>query len=223
VRIGKKNQIWVHVDGAFGGSLLLSSQGNQLFKGLEQSDSFAWDPHKLMNIPLIASVILVNNKQQLRQNLTALNDDYLYHENDTADYDLGKKSLQCGRRVDALKLWLAWKFYGDAGYRSRMDNLLNVADYFAKRIDSDPHFEAIVVRQTTTVCFRYLPQQPHDVDTLNEQIREALRKQGNSMVNYGYLGKRFAFRWVVANNEATTADVDRFFENFMHIATQLDQ
>ncbi len=128
--IAKKYKIWFHIDGSFGGSLILSKKNKALFKGLEKADSFAWNPHKLMNIPLVCSAILVKEKNRLYHNLTDLHDDYIFHDTESGSCDLGKKSIQCGRRVDALKLWLAWKFYGNKGYAQRMDRLIEMASYF---------------------------------------------------------------------------------------------
>lgn len=220
VELARKYQIWVHVDGSFGGSLILSPEAKELFKGIEKTDSFAWNPHKLMNIPLICSVILVNDKERLYRNLTKLNDDYIFHETETGSCDLGKKSIQCGRKVDALKLWLAWKYYGEDGYVERMNNLLKTATYFEGRIKSDINFELLVPRQSLTVCFRYLPKNSNDFNKINEQIREELRKSGKSIVNYGYLNGTFAFRWVVANAETNIKDVDEFLDNFLEIAVK---
>jgi len=222
IAIAKKYDIWIHVDGSFGGSLILSTKTKHLFKGVEKSNSFAWDPHKLMNIPLVCSVILINENDRLYKNLTKLNDDYIFHETETGTCDLGKKSIQCGRKVDALKLWLSWKYYGDEGYTARINNLVEIAEYFEQRIKSDSNFELIVPRQTLTVCFRYKPKYITDIDRINEDIREELRKSGKTIVNFGFIDGKFVYRWVVANAETTKKDVDVFFENFFEVAEKLD-
>jgi glutamate/tyrosine decarboxylase-like PLP-dependent enzyme len=117
-----KHNIWLHADGSFGGSLILSEKHRHTMKGLEKTDSFAWNPHKLMNIPLVCSVILVKQKETLQYNLTDLNTDYIFHDIDEIE-DLGKKSIQCGRRVDAVKLWFAWKYFGLKGYQHALTTL----------------------------------------------------------------------------------------------------
>jgi glutamate/tyrosine decarboxylase-like PLP-dependent enzyme len=77
--ICERHNIWLHADGAFGGSLLLSEEHRHLLKGLERTDSFVWDPHKIMNIPLICSALLIKEKGTLKNNITDINTDYLYH------------------------------------------------------------------------------------------------------------------------------------------------
>lgn len=101
--ITEKYSLWLHADGAFGGSLVLSDKHNHLLKGLERSDSFTWNPHKLMNTPLICSTLLVKKRGTLQHNITDINADYFFYDIDEIE-DLGKKSIQCGRRVDAVKL-----------------------------------------------------------------------------------------------------------------------
>jgi glutamate/tyrosine decarboxylase-like PLP-dependent enzyme len=221
--IADKHDLWVHVDGSFGGSLILGSQRDQLFIGLEKADSFAWNPHKLMNIPLICSVLLVREKGCLQRNLTDVKDDYIFHDTDTGFCDLGKKSIQCGRRVDSLKLWLSWRYYGDKGYRERMDKLMKMAIYFEEQISLHSRFELLSPRQSLTVCFRYLPVQGNDINDFNFKLRELLRKSGKTAVNFGYIGNDFAFRWVIANPEVTERDIDQFFDYLNFYASRLEQ
>ena len=222
VKVANKFKIWIHVDGSYGGSLILSPKTKHFFKGSEKVDSFAWDPHKLMNIPLVCSVILVKERDRLYNNFTPLNDDYIFHETETGNCDLGKKSIQCGRKVDALKLWLSWKYYGDEGYVNRINNLLEMAEYFEQRIISQPEFELLVPRQSVAVCFRYLSVSNQNINEINFSIREELRKTGKSIVNFGYLNGNFTFRWIVANGDTTKKDIDIFLENFKNIALKLD-
>lgn len=212
--ICKKHQIWLHADGSFGGSLILSKKYNTPMKGIELVDSFAWNPHKLMNIPLICSALLVKKKGVLQQNITDINTDYIFHDIDNIE-DLGKKSIQCGRRVDAVKLWFAWKYFGLAGYEARIDNIIEMANYAASIIESNEHLELLAERQSFSVCFRYKAQAEKNANEFNLALREQLRKSGKSMVNYGYLGDKLAIRLITANGELDKADIDQFFNNLL--------
>ncbi len=216
--IGIKRNIWVHVDGAYGGSLILSSKNEALFRGISKTNSFTWDPHKLMNIPLVCSVILINEPNRLKNNLTDLNDDYLFHESETASCDLGKKSVQCGRRVEALKLWLAWKYYGDEGYAARMDNLMAMAEYFEACVMSDERLELVIPRQTLSVCFRLRVADALKSDEINLAIREEMRMSGKTLVNFGYWQNQLVIRWLISNADSTKTDIDIFFRNFWEVA-----
>jgi glutamate/tyrosine decarboxylase-like PLP-dependent enzyme len=202
--IAQAHDIWFHIDGAFGGSLILGSTHKQLFNGLERADSFAWNPHKLMNIPLICSTLLLKQRGTLQGNLTDLDTDYIFHESESQNFDTGKFSIQCGRRVDSLKLWLAWKYYGDVGYQRRIDNLFKIAHYFARRVSDDDRLELLAEPQSITICFR-----------------DKLRISGKSIVNYGYMGDVLAIRFIAANAETEIKDIDRFFDNLFYAAGAL--
>lgn len=219
--ICSNHDIWLHADGAFGGSLILSPETKHLFRGIEKTDSFGWNPHKLMNIPLVASVLLVKQKGTLHFNLTDINTDYIFHNNNDVE-DLGKKSIQCGRRVDAVKLWFAWKYYGKKGYEKRMENLVNMARYAEKKVKDHPRLELLAPRQSLTVCFRYRPGHETDLNDFNFRLREQLRKSGKSIVNVAWLDDTLTIRLIMANAETRKEDVDRFFMNFLTCANELE-
>ncbi|HAM10875.1 MAG: hypothetical protein A2X05_18790 [Bacteroidetes bacterium GWE2_41_25] len=218
--ICKKYNVWLHADGSFGGSLILSEKHRHLMKGIEKTDSFAWNPHKLMNIPLICSALLVNRKSTLYQNITDINTDYIFHDIDAVE-DLGKKSIQCGRRVDAVKLWFAWKYYGKKGYRDRLDNSVAMAKYAEDIVKTHPNLELLIPRQSFTVCFRFVPSGDFDLNAFNLELRENLRKSGKSIVNYGYIGNTLALRLVIANSDVQEDDIDLFFNQLAETATSM--
>ena len=220
--ICKGNNIWLHADGSFGGSLILSEKHRHLMKGIEKTDSFAWNPHKLMNIPLTCSALLVKQRGVLQNNITDINTDYIFHDIDKIE-DLGKKSIQCGRKVDAVKLWFAWKYFGLEGYQSRIDNLIDMATYTENIVKEHPQLELLSARQSFAVCFRYVPKTGKDLNQFNLEVRENLRKSGKSIVNYGYIGKTLAIRLITANGELSELDIDLFFENLLSEAKQFDK
>nr|MBS0037081.1 hypothetical protein [Saprospiraceae bacterium] len=219
--ICKKYDLWLHADGSFGGSILLSDTHRQLMKGVEKADSLVWNPHKLMNIPLVCSALLLKEKGVLERNLTDMNTDYLYHDTDSME-DLGKKSIQCGRRVDAVKLWFAWKYFGKEGYRERIDSLMAMAEYAEKMVVENPNLQLVVPRQSFAICFRWVPDFKVDLNEFNLEVRERLRKNGSSMVNYGYINDKLVIRLITANGNLQKKDIDEFFHNFTTEAMQLE-
>ncbi len=225
--IAGKYNCHFHIDGSFGGSIVLSKDKKYLFEGLEHADSFAWNPHKLMNVPLVTSVILFNDKHSLKKSLTKLSTSYIFHENEDENCDLGESSIQCGRRNDVLKLWLTWKYFGNTGYEKRINHLFELADYLKKKIVTHKDFELSANVQTVSVCFRYNPGKDYDLNALNLKIREELRKSGKSMVNYGYINETLTIRFIAANADTTINDIDIFFKNFsetaMSVRKQIDK
>lgn len=212
--ICNKYNIWLHADGSFGGSLILSQKHRHLMNGIEKTDSFVWNPHKLMNIPLICSVLLVKKQGTLQHNITDINADYIFHDIDQIE-DLGKKSIQCGRRVDAVKLWFAWKYFGLDGYQKRIDNLIDMAMYAEQKVNGHPQLELVASRQSFSVCFRYISKSEANLNSFNLGLREALRTAEKSIVNYGFIGKTLTIRLVTANGELSHADIDLFFDQLL--------
>jgi len=221
--IAQKYNIWFHVDACFGGSVILSSKYRHLLAGCEQADSIAWDPHKMMSIPLICSVILVKKKGTLYKTCSASGTEYLFHSQKDSLHDLGRMSLQCARRVDALKLWLAWKFHGDKGYDRIITNLFNLADYATKFVNKHRKLELLAPRNSVSVCFRYVVEKGIQSNHFTIMLRDQLHKTGKSLVNYASLHDHSAIRLMVTNPYLTTKDIDHFFNNLLTIAAKLEK
>lgn len=219
-QITQKYKLWLHVDGAWGGAVLLSDRARHLLAGSELADSFTWDAHKLMGLPLICSAILIKHKGILAQTVSNGDTDYLFHEHENSAYDLGLTSLQCGRKVDALKLWLAWQYYGKQGYQQRIDQLMKLAQYATQKVNDCSELQLMAPTQFLNVCFRYVANHL-DLDRLNLDLRDRLVKSGKSFVNYTSLHGKIIIRLVLANPEATSADIDQFFDNVLEAGRRL--
>ena len=227
-RQGDDRGLWLHVDGAWGGPAILSPRHRHLLAGVEDADSFAWDAHKLMGATLMCSAFLTRHRgllYQVSSTSSGGDPEYLFHGGDDGACDLGKLSLQCGRRVDALKLWLMWKHHGDRGFAERVDRLFELAKLATEEVGRRDRFELLAPTQSLNVCFRYLPageaEDPAAIDRLNVEIRERLRKSGRAMVNYSRLDGRVAMRLVFANPEVGEADVARFFDLYAEAAEEV--
>lgn len=219
--IAKNHKMWFHVDAALGGSFSLSRKHKHLLSGIEHADSITWNPHKLMNSPLVTSVILTKEKGILKKNLTRLSSQYLFHGN--SEYNLGEKSLQCARRIDSVKLFTAWKFHGDNGYEKRINSLFEIAEYVEQKVKEHSKLELQVNRQTLSVCFRYLSDNKKNINTFNIKLRESLREKGKSLVNYGYIGEDVTIRFINVNPDVSLEDIDIFFDSFIEEALSLEQ
>jgi glutamate/tyrosine decarboxylase-like PLP-dependent enzyme len=219
--VAKTHDLWHHVDGSWGGSVVLSEKRRNLLAGLEEADSFSWNPHKLMNIPLICSVLLVKGDGIMREEIQSQDADYIYHENDTSAYDLGPSSLQCGRRVDSLKLWLAWKYYGDEGYSNRIEHLFDLAEYATDFIEDNQELEIMFPTQSLNVNFRFKTPEGINTDRFNENLRYELLKKGKVMVNYCWLDSGLSIRLILLNPDLSKGDIDRFFKLLLDEARAL--
>ncbi len=147
-----RHSVWLHVDAAFGGSMLLSAQTRGLLAGVERADSLTWDAHKVLGVPLLCSALLLRRRGQLAAQLgeTA---DYLFQADDEA-LDPGTRALQCGRRDDALKLWALWQHHGDAGLAARVEALRAQALRLAELARAHPRLKLAEPPPSLTVCLR---------------------------------------------------------------------
>lgn len=219
--IAEKHGLWHHVDGSWGGSLILSDNYKSFFKGLDRSDSFTWNPHKLMSIPLTCSAFLVKDKEVMRREIQSNDANYIYHDYDNSDYDTGPTSLSCGRRVDSLKLWLSWNYWGEDGYRQRVEKCMDLADYAAKKVEASEHLESMFTTESLNVNFRFIVPKGENSDQFNKKLRYNLVQSGKAMVNYCNLKSGLSIRLVLLNPDLQTADIDRFFDRFIAAGKEL--
>ena len=221
--IAHEEGIWHHVDAAWGGSAMFSGTLSKLMDGVEFADSVCWDAHKMMGLPLICSVFLVKQSDVLAKVCAHGNvAHYLFHES-SKDHDLGRYSLQCGRRNDALKLWLAWRECGDAGWASLVENYVSLADHLQLRIDDHPNLEMMSSRSWTNVCFRYKPSKEEmDLNEVNSELRHRIMQNADFMVSRSNIGDNVVIRSVISNPGITTQSLDAFIEELLRIGHEIE-
>ena len=220
--LAQRNKMWMHVDGSLGGTALLSPRHRELLTGLEEADSFVWNAHKLMGLPLICSIFLVREPGWLQRANSVSGTEYIFHDEAYGASDLGPISLQCGRRVDALKLWLSWMYYGDLGYAERVERLFELTEYAEQVVRETPRLELMAPRSSVTLCFRYRAPEPFQPNEFNLRLREELARSGKSLVNYTHINGQVVIRLVLAHPELDRSDVDLFFKNLLAAAEALE-
>ena len=222
--ISHRFNLWMHVDAAWGGACLFSNQYRSLMDGLELADSFCWDAHKLMGIPLICSAFIVKDAAILRQVCsTGTEAHYLYH-GESEDVDLGRYSLQCGRRNDALKLWLAWREIGDAGWASLVDRFMELATYLELKVEGTPELEMVSSRMWTNVCFRFVGDTaPEDLNELNAELRHRLLQDGRFMVSKSTIKGQIILRSVISNNQISEQSLDSYIARVVELGRDIER
>ncbi len=210
--------LWVHVDGAWGGTVFLSKElTEQYLPGLDQADSFTFDFHKMHSIPMVCNLLLINNRAGILQaTVNSGNDDYIFRGQDNErPADLGALSLQCGRHVDILKLFLSWKFYGRAGFVARIECFLAKAAYAEGVVQKTPQLEMLVPRESFNINFIHRAPDGMDEDDLNSAIRQRLYESGTAMVGLCTIKGRVSIRLLIANDAVDNADIDNFFQHIL--------
>lgn len=207
--IAQKHHIWLHVDGAYGGSVIFSNKHKHLLNGVEKCDSFTINPHKMLGTPLSCSIIVTKHKKQLIKSFSQ-DASYLYQA-DSDDYNLGKTSIQCGRRNDAFKFWTLWKSVGTKGLEKIVDQLYHLADVARDYVRKNPEYTLYSFDESTAVCFNYKDISP-------EKICNALSEEGKLMVGYGSFRDNTFVRFVTVNSRLIEEDIIGFFKQFEQFA-----
>jgi len=222
-QICKKYNVWFHIDASWGGSVLLSKKHRNLMKGCYQSDSVTWCTHKAMAQPLMCTAILFKNPSILESLNDVAGTEYLFHNKDTKEPDLGKQSLQCGRRVDVLKLWLTWKYYGDSEYGKKIDHLFSMAKYAESIITKSKILNLISDVNYLNICFQIKPggMNINQVGIFTVAVRDELFKNGDAMVNYAEIDGRICMRLVTVNFDLNTKHIDQLFSDIESNAYKL--
>ncbi|CAI8279805.1 MAG: L-2,4-diaminobutyrate decarboxylase [Euryarchaeota archaeon UBA443] len=222
--IAHKYELWMHVDAAWGGSCLFSSRYRSLMDGIELADSFCWDAHKMMGVPLICSAFIVKDAEMLRTVCSNGNTaHYLYLETGE-NVDLGQYSLQCGRRNDALKLWLAWREIGDAGWASMVERFMELADYLEERVKENEYLQMVSKRMWTNVCFRYVGNSPDgDINRINAELRQRIIQDGRFMVSRSTIDDQIILRSVIANRNVTEESLDSFLDCVISLGKDIER
>lgn len=208
-KIAEKHHIWLHVDGAYQGSVIFSDKYKHHLSGLEKVDSFSFNAHKMIGTPLTCSIIVVKNKKYLYNSFSA-EADYLF-QSDEDEFNPGKTSLQCGRRNDALKFWTLWKSVGTKGLEKIVDHQFDLADYARDYVRNHPDYKLYSFDDSISICFNYK----------NISAREICTKLYHSselLVGYGsFQGQEF-IRLVTINAQNSKEDILQFFHKLERFA-----
>ena len=202
-KLVKKYDLWLHVDGAFGGSVLFSDKYKHLIKGVENSDSFCFNAHKTLGVPLSTSILVVKNSDTLQQSFSN-KASYLYQTHDN-EYNLGYSSFECGRRNNALKFWVLWKSVGSIGLEQMIDHEFALAQYARDYVKNNDNYKLYNDHESMSVCFNYKNYDPQD-------LCKKLYEYNKLMVGYGNFKNISFVRLVTINSQNSNKEIDSFFK-----------
>lgn len=220
--IASQHDCWLHVDGAWGGAVAFSSEARRFLNGFERADSMTWDAHKMLGVPLMCGVLFTRETGCFDRVCNLGDTSYIFHDTEERQ-DLGPYSLQCGRRVDMLKMWLEYVFYGEQGFKDRIDNFMHLSNIAEQRIKAEPTLELQAERWINNICFRTKISRSSDLNTFNKTVRERLHRQGSSFVNIAYLGDELTIRLIITNKDVTESDIQEFFDLWLDAAAEVDE
>ena len=204
--------VWLHVDGAFGGSVALDPAQAHLLSGCHRADSMAWDAHKVMGAQLCCSVVLVRERGLLAGSLDE-NASYLF-QGDGQELNPGTRSLQCGRRNDALKLWTLWQNLGNEGLARRVARLRGLATRAAELVREAPGLELVREPEFLNICFAV-----EGVSAV--ALCAELTDRGLAMVGYALVDDEPVVRLTLVNAQVGDDELRFLFESLCEVADEL--
>jgi aromatic-L-amino-acid decarboxylase len=155
-RLAQAHGLWLHVDGAMGGSAMILPECRPMWLGIERADSIVMNPHKWLGVSMDCSVYYVRDPQHLVR-VMSTNPSYLQTGADGAAVNYRDWGIPLGRRMRALKLWFLIREQGVAGLQARLRRDLTHARWFASRVDAAEHWVRLAPVPLQTVCVRHEP------------------------------------------------------------------
>lgn len=222
------HKIWVHVDGAWGGSAIFSARKDlrQALNGVSIADSFTFNPHKMLGAPQQTTAFVTRHEGVLQASNSS-NAKYLFDKRKNgADFDLGDASYTCGRKTDAIKLWAMWKYYGTQGLAEKVEAKVDALAVFAQKIKQHDHFMLACEPCPFNINFFYLSKKMRNIlkernvdinsnsavvpeDLANDlahvhvELKRRLHESGEMLIPFQPLSNQKAdcFRIVLAGNK----------------------
>ncbi|MBG1264597.1 pyridoxal phosphate-dependent decarboxylase family protein [Nostoc commune] len=205
--IAEEKNIWLHIDGAHGASLLVSDKLRHKLKGIEKADSFCWDAHKMMFVPAMCTLLFYKNKEKsygaFRQEAS-----YVFEKkpNIYTEFDSAEKNFECTKRPLIMNLWVLWALYGKAVFATKIEYLCQLTEHAYQILKDEPDFETLHQPEANIFCFRYLPSNlcerkfPH----FQVEIRNRIREGGKFFISKVDIDGVEALRVVFMNHQIET-------------------
>jgi len=216
----REQQLWLHVDGAYGALAALAIP--ERFSGLSAADSLSLDPHKWLYQPLDCGMLLFRSAHAARTAFSC-SGDYAKSlaEDPLESFAFFDESLELSRRFRALKLWLSLRYHGLAAFRSAIRSDLRHAQNLAELIRGTPTLELLAPVELSAVCFRYRSAEPGAVaDRLNAAILRRVIERGRVYLSNATLRGRFALRACFVNHRTTDRDVRQIVPEVLDAARE---
>ena len=213
--LARTHNLWLHVDGAYGGFAAMAPSGRAFFDRIGEADSVALDPHKWLYLPVGCGCVLYRDAAAARAafsenaeytRVVGLEDDEAF-----AFWDYGP---ELSRPFRALDLWLLLKSVGTRAISEAIEENITCAKYFAALVSATDDFEMLAPVDLSIFCFRYHPHGfDGDLDTLNERVMLAVQRGGSSYLSNTRVRGAFALRGCVLNYRTTKRDMEILLED----------
>lgn len=213
--ICRRHDVWLHVDAAYGGPAILSTEYAGPLHAIAQADSVALDPHKWLFVPVEAGMVLVRDADAMRSTFSLVPPDIRQSGSAGEVYGppwFSEYGFQQTRGFRALKVWMTMQQFGLKGYKEAIEENLALAAYLAARVRDARDLELMAPPSLSIVCFRFVdPSLAGDeaIAALNRVLLERLQLGGEAFLTSTELRGRYVLRACFVNYRSRRQDVDR--------------
>jgi len=205
--------LWLHVDGAYGAFAILSRHHQEALSSIQRADSLTLDPHKLLFMPLEAGCVLFRDTAEWRKVFSFV-PTYLSMPDEPSLLHFAEYGPQLSRGFKALKIWWSLRAFGRRAYMRAIEHVLDLASYMGESIRAHPAFELMAPIGLTAVCFRLRDWD----DARNEAALSTLVSGGVAFLGPARVKGRFALRACFTNLRTSRGDVDLILEELLRVA-----
>jgi glutamate/tyrosine decarboxylase-like PLP-dependent enzyme len=206
----ERENLWLHVDGAYGAAACLSERGRKLLAGIERADSLSLDPHKWLFQPFEIGCVIARDARLLKKTFHTmagyLEDTKRAEEEEINYYDYG---VQLTRGFRALKLWLSIKTFGAAAFREAINRGFEMAEFAENILRQSGPWRIVTPATMGIVTFRYVAEgrSENEVNEIHRRMVEMMAKDGFAFANSTALRGQTVMRLCTINPRTTEDDV----------------
>jgi len=191
--LAARENIWFHVDGAYGAFFVLTERGRAAMRGIERADSIVLDPHKTLFHPYGTGALIVKSAEQLRD-AHSMHASYLpqFQQEDEL-VDFCEVSPELSRDFRGLRVWLPLKMFGIEPFRELLDEKLDLAQWATEELRKIKGIEIIAEPQLSIVAFRHVSRN-------NRELLDRINRRKRVMLTGTTLGTEFVIRICVVSH-----------------------
>ncbi len=204
--------IWFHVDAAYGGFAIITKRGKAILDGIERADSITLDGHKWFYQPYEVGCVMVKHLSSL-ENVYSMKPDILQDTVwGTNHPNIANRGIQLSRSARAMKIWTSVQTFGMAAFRRAVSRGMEYASRAEVHISGRSGLEQLNPVTLGVICFRYNPEALElDEETLEEINRAVMVRmfwEDKSFISSTLIRNKFAFRLCIINHNTAWNDVE---------------
>ena len=220
--IARDEDLWFHVDGAFGAAGLLGELARDRLSGIARADSLAFDFHKWYQVNYEAGCVLFRDDAAHRASFSARAEYLRGSERGLAGgafwaVDYGP---ELSRGFRALKVWAHLAEHGIDALGRTIDRNITLAQYLAARVMREPALQSMAPTPLNINCFRFVAE-VDDLDALNDEIVILLQERGIAVPSTTRLNGTLAIRVNITNHRTQESDLDLLVDAVLQIGAEL--